>query len=52
MITDGTDFNQSERNVFRITVDRFKLLINIFFISNEIFNCSNQKVQNYKFRVG
>jgi len=30
MITDGTDFNQSERNVFRITVDRFKLLINIF----------------------
>lgn len=28
MITDGTDFYQSERNVFRITVDRFKLLIN------------------------
>ena len=51
MITDGTDFYQSERNVFRITVDRFKLLIN-FFNSNEIFNCSNQKVQKYSFRVG
>ena len=51
MITDGTDFYQSERNVFRITVDNFKFLIN-FLIQMKNLVVPIRKCKWYSFRVG